>query len=468
VANCGTLSASVLQQLTQQGWLLIPTWVGPQAPCTGFSRRMSADPATAYQQGVIEAFLASDRAEKLGLTLPNQSGTIIYYDLEAYSNLNEACRAATQAFISGWSATLHARGSKAGVYGLCSNLAHFGGIPNVPDAVWLAAWNYPSYDPSASTTGLTCISDTLWSQGQRLRQYTGGHNETWGGVTFNIDSDVLAGPVATTGSSCVPGSGQAALFIHANYGGQCTVKGLGDYPTHDSLGGFWDQVSSIRVGPHVKVQLCQRQNFNLQDAVCQDFIASDPDLADDPIGDNTVSSMRVMGYSPVLNTRSWFSMFRMSPPVSVGLPNGHFENGPVDWSASSALGLNVIVPNNVLAAAGVTPHGGAWAVWMGGAHAETVTLQQVVGVPVEAPLLSYWHWIKSSEAGCYYDIASLWVNGSVMDSYGLCGDTGGWVQQVVDLSAYRGSVVDLRFLVTTDTSLTSSLFIDDVSWRSGP
>jgi hypothetical protein len=152
----------------------------------------------------------------------------------------------------------------------------------------------------------------------------------------------------------------------------------------------------------------------------------------------------------------------------VAVPNGDFESGPNTWSTWSARGLNVIVPNNVLAAGGVSAHSGDWAVWMGGIHTETVTLEQTLIIPVDAPLLSYWQWVKSSEVGCYYDVVSIWVNGSVADSYGLCGNTGGWVRQSVDLSAWRGSVVALRLQLTTDTSLISSVFIDDVSFRSGP
>ena len=34
------------------------------------------------------------------------------------------------------------------------------------------------------------------SQPRGLRQYTGGHNEEWGGTTLNIDCDVLDGTVS--------------------------------------------------------------------------------------------------------------------------------------------------------------------------------------------------------------------------------------------------------------------------------
>ena len=46
------LTDNYLNQLHQQGWKFIPTWVGPQAPCTAFLSLMSNDPATAYDQGV--------------------------------------------------------------------------------------------------------------------------------------------------------------------------------------------------------------------------------------------------------------------------------------------------------------------------------------------------------------------------------------------------------------------------------
>ena len=40
------------------------------------------------------------------------------------------------------------------------------------------------------------LPDGLWYNHQRLRQYTGGHNETWGTTTLNIDSNALDGFVA--------------------------------------------------------------------------------------------------------------------------------------------------------------------------------------------------------------------------------------------------------------------------------
>ena len=198
LAPCGTLTASYINQLALQGWKFTPIWVGPQASCSVFVPRMSSDPATAYNQGVSEANAAVDRAANLLLTSPDRTGSIVYYDLEAYDTTNSQCRSAAKSFIAGWTAQVQARGNQAGVYGsgCTSALSDFASNPKVPDAVWPAAWLTPAqYRSDASVWGVRCLSDGLWSIHQRLRQYAGGHNETWGGVTFNIDSNVFDGLV---------------------------------------------------------------------------------------------------------------------------------------------------------------------------------------------------------------------------------------------------------------------------------
>jgi hypothetical protein len=197
------LSPSYLFRLNQQGWKFIPTWVGPQAPCTGYPSRMSSDVTIAYTQGVGEADLAVERLFTLGLTRPDKTGSVIYYDIEHYGT-NTACRAAVNAFMNGWVSQIHARGSVAGVYGstLCNTgLSDFLNITNPPDVIWPARWYHSLgsgfYDPNADVWNLgSCIPNSVWSNHQRIRQYEGDHNETWGGLTLDIDSDVLDGVVA--------------------------------------------------------------------------------------------------------------------------------------------------------------------------------------------------------------------------------------------------------------------------------
>lgn len=191
------LSAFLIAQLNQQGWQFIPTWVGPQAACTSYISRMSYDLATAYSQGVSEANAAINAAYSLGLTLPDESGAIIYYDLEYYNTSDPACHSAARAFIAGWSGQLQARGNLAGVYSTGSAFNGFSNIPNLPDAIWPAHWIYNTYNPKATVWNVYSLSNSLWNNQQRIRQYSGSHNETWGGLTLNIDSNVIEGIVAS-------------------------------------------------------------------------------------------------------------------------------------------------------------------------------------------------------------------------------------------------------------------------------
>ena len=193
------LTADYVNQMRQQGWTFIPTWVGPQAPCTTYNNRFSSNVDTAFVQGKDEAYFASARLAELGLTNPDKSGSVVYYDMEIYVG-DTACREAVKSFVNGWVSHMHDLGNLAGVYGstgCSSSLNDYVSIPNVPDVIWPAIWNKSSYDPTASVLNVGCIPNTAWANHQRIHQYAGDHNEQWGGVTLNsIDSDVLDGVVA--------------------------------------------------------------------------------------------------------------------------------------------------------------------------------------------------------------------------------------------------------------------------------
>jgi hypothetical protein len=201
------LTYSKVSYMYNNGWTFIPTWVGPQSPCTDFRSRMSSNPTAAYQEGVENANQAMAKMFELGLTDANGHGGVVYYDLEYYVGDN-ACQTAVRSFFEGWNGRLHQLGALSGAYGASchywstnqppQNLSNLAGLTNSLDAVWIAKYIATPYyyNPTVSVWGIaSCFPDTLWSQNQRLRQYTGGHDETWGGYTINIDSNVLQGPV---------------------------------------------------------------------------------------------------------------------------------------------------------------------------------------------------------------------------------------------------------------------------------
>lgn len=192
------LTAAWVDQVSRMGWGLIPTIVGYQSPCTSSTTtaKHSYDLATAETQGRGEADIAISDANNLGLT----QGTILYYDMERYDETSgtPGCRSAVRAFLKGWTDRLKEKGYISGVYGSPTNaVADWTQIPEASrmDAVWLARYdNIPSVWTYAPPSPV--VPSNFWSNHQRIKQWQGPHNETWGGVTFNIDGDILDAPVA--------------------------------------------------------------------------------------------------------------------------------------------------------------------------------------------------------------------------------------------------------------------------------
>jgi len=83
---------------------------------------------------------------------------------------------------------------KAGAYGGgCSSSVSDWALNNPDiDQVWIAHWSLPpEYDPEAEVWNAACVSNSLWADHQRIKQYVGDHAETWGGATITIDSNVF-------------------------------------------------------------------------------------------------------------------------------------------------------------------------------------------------------------------------------------------------------------------------------------
>ena len=188
--GCARWTSSQVSTLRAQGWMFLPIWVGPQAPCTGFPSRFSSDPTTAFRDGRDEAIFAYNKIVSWGWDVLN---TPLIYDLEVFDTSNSACLAAAKQFIAGWVYQLHtAPAQKAGVYGAgCgSGLNSFAGMAYVPDFIFAADW---TGNPNTGT--ITCVPPNYWASNQRHKQYQGDHYETWNGVTLRIDRDCSNGPV---------------------------------------------------------------------------------------------------------------------------------------------------------------------------------------------------------------------------------------------------------------------------------
>jgi len=191
------LTASWVAEQTAAEWSLIPTYVGLQAPTSSCSScaKLSTSTFTATTQGTEAATDAVAQARIAGIG----EGSPIYFDMESYSRTSSASDA-TLAFLGAWTARLHALGYQSGVYssgasGVADLAAKYGTTYLEPDEIWFANWN-----GRASAASDPYVPSTAWV-GHRIHQYNGGHDETYGGVTINIDNNYVEGATAGGGTS---------------------------------------------------------------------------------------------------------------------------------------------------------------------------------------------------------------------------------------------------------------------------
>jgi peptidoglycan hydrolase-like protein with peptidoglycan-binding domain len=185
------LTPAWVQSQTRKGWRILPLTVGLQASCFKPGEdyaRVSADDtddyAAARSQGVAEANSTVVASRGLGIA----KGSTQWLDVEHFDITKPKCKESALAFISSWTRRLHALGYKSGFYSSASSgiaildEARKSGASNLPDQLWIGEWNV------VSNTDSGYISDEGWRQ-QRVHQYRGGHDETYAGVTLNIDSN---------------------------------------------------------------------------------------------------------------------------------------------------------------------------------------------------------------------------------------------------------------------------------------
>ena len=180
----------------RNGWRLLPLTVGPQAACNGRYKRatrIDSDPADHYSaarsQGRAEAATTVRAARALGIA----AHSTLWYDIEAFSISGDRCRESAISFLSSWTKRLHTLHYVSGVYSSASSgikmlddVVGRSGPRAMPDRVWIADWNGKAdiYSPY--------VRSTTWMPHRRVHQYRGGHPETYGGVTINVDSNFMS------------------------------------------------------------------------------------------------------------------------------------------------------------------------------------------------------------------------------------------------------------------------------------
>ena len=157
-----------------------------------------------------------------------------------------------------------------------------------------------------------------------------------------------------------------------------------------------------------------------------------------------------------------------TPVAANPIVNPGFEAGPgVGWTEFSDGNFPLLANTDL--PEGVTPHGGQWLAWLGGALNEVAFVEQTVTVPANAPVLTYWAWLSSSEPACASDNVKVAVNRQdIVQDYWLCQatNTNGWTVRSVSLAAYAGQEIILQVQAENDASLLSNLFLDDFAFTN--
>lgn len=188
------LTASWVSAQVAAGWHLIPTYVGLQAPTSSCSSCAKLTSAQASAQGTAAAVDAVNQAAAVAIG----PGSPIYFDMESYSRTAGAT-AATLAFLEAWTKKLHSLGYVSGVYssgasGVADLVDEIGSDYSQPDDLWIADWN------GQANSSSSYVPASAWAAHQRIHQYQGGHNETYGGATINIDNNYVDGATVGTGT----------------------------------------------------------------------------------------------------------------------------------------------------------------------------------------------------------------------------------------------------------------------------
>ena len=193
-----SLTAAWVAAQSAAGWHMLPLYVGLQAP--GNSCGCAAiSPASATVEGSAAAANAVVQAQALGIG----PGNPIYFDMEAYTP-GSSTSAAVLMFLSAWTTGLQAAGYLSGVYasedsGVADLVKQVGTGYTEPDELWIANWN------GSATTTDPLVPTAYWL-GERLHQFAGATNQTYGGATIDVDEDAIDAATAATGSATSSGS----------------------------------------------------------------------------------------------------------------------------------------------------------------------------------------------------------------------------------------------------------------------
>ena len=153
------------------------------------------------------------------------------------------------------------------------------------------------------------------------------------------------------------------------------------------------------------------------------------------------------------------------PPPTGGnlILNPGFESGAVNWTGTSGP-----ITNNT----GRPAHTGSWKAWLqGNGSTSTENIGQSVAIPASATAASLSLWIRIDTAettsSTVYDTVKVQIvdggTTTTLATYSNLNKNTSYVQKTLNVLAYKGKTVTVKFLGQEDSSLQTSFVIDDVA-----
>ncbi len=169
------------------------------------------------------------------------------------------------------------------------------------------------------------------------------------------------------------------------------------------------------------------------------------------------------GLTLLVSVVSWNRLVLGAAPAGCTelLVNGSFEEGELGWQQISAGGYNLISEFN--------PRTGSLGAYLAGINNADDRLSQQVTLPAGVSTLYAWWSLATAETAGAFDqmtVSLLRPDGSLLADLLTVDNTAPadvWDEIVVDLSAYAGQAVVLRFTGRTDGANITDFYLDDVS-----
>lgn len=132
------------------------------------------------------------------------------------------------------------------------------------------------------------IPDGPLSLALRLRDSSGNTSLDLPGLRHIIKEY----PCPTPPPACSPGSNQIAIYSEIAFAGECKILDIGEYSNQTALGSVGEKnVDSIQVGSNVSATVYAGENFQGRN---ETITSSDRNLSDNRIGNDQISSLRVV------------------------------------------------------------------------------------------------------------------------------------------------------------------------------